>query len=63
MVLSDALVEEIFQTLIRLPYGTVEQLVAKLRAEVAIAQTALGNAGPIDSAMRDVMRKTIEHEG
>lgn len=41
MVLSDALVEEIFQTLILLPFKTVEQLVGRMRAEVAIQQQAL----------------------
>lgn len=32
MVLSNELVEEIFQTLIKLPYASVAQLVSKLQA-------------------------------
>lgn len=35
MILPDALVEEIFQLILRLPYATVEQLVAKLRIEAS----------------------------
>lgn len=36
--LSAILVEEIFQTLIKLPYGSVVQTIAKLQAEVAQQQ-------------------------
>jgi hypothetical protein len=33
MVLSDALVEEIYQTLVKLPFATVEPLINKMRTE------------------------------
>jgi hypothetical protein len=59
MVLSDALVEEIFQTLIQLPYRSVEQLIVKMRAEVA------AHSAPKD--MQQANEKTVaeiaEREG
>lgn len=35
MILSDSLIEEIYQTLIKLPYASVVSLINKMQAEIA----------------------------